>query len=204
MYPLELKLFPIDEDWATGDEHLDKKLNNLLLNCFSNLTLNSIQNFYIESHLIKTRVANPSFNLVLELCTKALIGIHNKNLEVDQELLKIKGRMCDFEENTKKINIELNELSQKKHQRLFSSIDIFQREQIGFEQNPFVAFKLKKSEKYFELKFIFKDLVEKLKRQDSQSFEIEILDLLSQKYIVNIAEVGKVWFFEEKIYCVNH
>jgi hypothetical protein len=175
-----------------------------LLNCFSNFSFISIQNFYFDSLRIKTRVANPSYNLVIELCTKALLGILNSNAEVDQDLLKIKGKMNEFEESFKKFDLDLKELQKKKHQRLFSSIDIFQREQVGFEQNPFVAFKLKKSEKFFEIKIIFKDLVEKIKPQDSESFENELFDLLSKKYTIEITEVGKVWFFEEKIYCVNH
>ncbi len=204
MYPLELKLFPKDEDWATGDEYLDKKLNSLLLGCFSKLSLNSIENFYSEARLIKTRVFNPNFNLMIEMCAKALVGIFDIELEVDQELIKIKGKIHIFHPCTKKINIELSELQLKRHQRIFSSLDVFKREQSAFEQNPFVSFKLKKANCFFEVKIIFKDLIERLNHPKENKFEHELFELLSQNKIVEIEGVGRVWFNQGLIFCVNN
>jgi BMFP domain-containing protein YqiC len=204
MYPLELKLFPRDEDWATGDEYLDKKLNSILVNCFSDLSLRSIEDFYNESMQIKTRVMNPSFYYELELCTKALIGLFDGRLYVDQEILKIKGKKSQFKLIHQTIELDLSELIRNKHQRLFSNLDIFQREQSDFEQNPFVPFKLKKRNKFFELKIVFKDLIERLNRADNQKFEHELFELLSKKYIVEIRDIGYVWYHQGTIYCVNN
>jgi hypothetical protein len=204
MYPLELKLFPNDEDWATGDEYLDKKLNSLLINCFKNLNLNSIETFYEEAKIIKPRVVSPSFYLVIELCTKALIGIFDSELEVDQELMKIKGKKNDFEVCTKKITLELKELQLNNHQRLFSSLDIFMRSQDGFEQNPFASFKLKKAPRFYEVKIIYKDLIEKLTHPMNHKFDHELFALLSQKKVVEIEGIGRVWFHQGKIFCVNN
>ena len=203
MYPQDLVLFPRDEDWATGDEHLDKKLNSILLTNYSHLSLGSIEKFYYESKEIKTRVANPSFYLVIEFCTKALIGLLDAELEVDQEFLKIKGKKSLYEKYTNKIELDLAELKTKKHQRFFSSLDIFLREQAEFEQNPFVSFKLKKAVNFFEFKIIFKDLIERLNRSEHQNFEHEMFKLLSQKKVVEIVDIGQVWFHQGMIFCVN-
>ena len=68
----------------------------------------------------------------------------------------------------------------------------------------FVSFKLKKANCFFEVKIIFKDLIERLNHPKENKFEHELFELLSQNKIVEIEGVGRVWFNQGLIFCVNN
>ncbi len=200
----DLKLFPRDEDWSTGDEHLDKKLNLLLLKNFQLLNDASIADFYWNASAIKTRVVSSNYQTIIDMSTKALLALKNPNSEVDQEFIKLKAQFHSFEKDLEPVNLELGQLHSTNYQRAFGSIDFFKREQVDFEHSPFLSFKIKRASSYFEVKALYKDTLEKLAHPKiDETFSHIFLAKLSKKKIVRLVGVGLLWVHQGKINCVN-
>lgn len=203
-YPEALKYFPRNEEWASGDEHLDLKLNQLLLESFKQLSSHSISLFYDQAIQFKPRVNNPMFILNIEMVLKAMLSLLNPLNELDQDFIKIKGHFNLYQVDDEIIEINLNELNVKSHVRILDQLDFFKRDQTKQEANPFVTHKIMRAPFYYEVKPIYKELLDAIENQViPKKYDHQLFNKLAQKRIVNVNGNIRIWVDQRRFFCVQ-
>lgn len=201
---MDTSLFPTNEEWGSGDEAMDNKLSIALKKAITNLSLNSIGEFYFSGLLLKPRAANPAFHTTIELVTKALLYLLSPEDFNDQLMLKMKGA---YDEKTK-INLVLSEfeslleiLKNEKNYRYKNQIDFYYKLQDSEERNPFVRTPLKRSGVDVHAKIIMKDFRLWLQgEKDLKVIDDEIFNGLKNSQVLVIKDFGEIWFHQDSIY----
>lgn len=201
----QFKLFPKNEDWATGDEALDLKLNIKLKNTIQELSLESISSFYFDGLEIKPRAYNPLYKLNIETVTKGMLAILNPTNYNDHEFKKIKGHYYTREKilfDLPKKDIVIEGLILLKKFRYENQIDFFKEIQNEVDRNPYVPFEIKKSPTVILTKIIFKDVTKYLSNEIESGPNIEFIKALRTQKILLIPGLGEFWFDVDQIYSI--
>ena len=205
---MDLGLFPANEEWGTGDEATDNKLSVALKKTTTNLTFESISEFYFLGLGLKLRVYNPSFLVTIELVTKALLHLREPLDCVDHSLKKLKG--CYYAKEKSHFHFEdlggvLSELKAVKKFRYKNQIDFSLHIQDTSERNPYVCEELKRSSLDLNLKIIFKDFKSYLNEELKNDFFKEpfFQMLRGGKRVLLIEKFAEIWYHQDQIYCIS-
>lgn len=201
---MNLSLFPKNDEWGTGDEAQDLRLNKSLKAAFENLSLKSIAEFYSFAHSLKTRAYNPSFAVTIELVTKALLYYFSPEENNDDLYKKMRGHYFEKE----KVHFEwseaagvLAELNKNKTYRYMNKIDFSLRAQDPHERNPFVEGSMKRSAVVLSAKIIFKEYKTLLQGTGKPDDELSAALQFGEKILV-IGGFGETWFHDQEIHCL--
>jgi hypothetical protein len=204
---MRIDLFPKNEEWSTGDEALDLKLNSALKKVFNDLSEESISDFYFSSLEIKTRVQNPFFKMNIALVTKALLYYLDPNQLNDHAFKKLISRYSTKEKikfDLTKKDILIDGLKMLGRFRLFDQVDFYLEEQGQIDRNPYVPYEIKKAKEVLEVKILFKEtrrfLEEEIERGPGENFFTE---LKGGKKILQIDGLGEIWFHEGLLYALH-
>lgn len=205
---MDTSLFPDKEDWGTGDEAMDNKLSIALKKTLSQLSLETISEFYFQATSLKPRTYNPSFVVTIELVAKALLHLFNPDEFIDQAFKKIKGShhkkervFFSFQEKEKIII----ELKSNKKCRYKNQIDFSLHLQDGVERNPFVRGELKRSTLDLSVKIIFKDFKSFLNEETKpELFDDSFFSALrGGRSILFIEDFAEVWYHQDQIFSLG-
>jgi len=204
---LDLSLFPTQEEWGTGDEAVDIKLSTALKFVTSNLSFENISDFYFFGQNLKLRIYNPSFKMNIELITKALLHLLDKNECVDHSLKKIKGHYYAKEKiefNSDSFHLLISELETAKKSRFKNQIDFSITFQASSERNPFVREELKRSSMDLNAKIIFKEFRSYLNDEQEIDLNTEpfFQSLRGGKNILVIKQFAEIWFHQDQIFAL--
>ena len=202
---LDLSLFPTQEEWGTGDEAVDIKLSTALKFVTSNLSFSTIRDFYFFGQNLKLRIYNPGFKMNIELVTKALLHLLDRNECVDQSLKKIKGHYYAKKKvgfHSDSFNLIINELEAAKKYRFKNQIDFSITFQDAAERNPFVREELKRSSIDLAAKIIFKEFRNYLNDEQKIDLYAEpfFQSLRGGKSILVIEQFAEIWFHQDQIF----
>lgn len=204
---MNLALFPVNEDWGTGDEALDFRLSLSLKKTAQNLSLESIAEFYFSALALKTRTYNPAFAITIELVTKALL--HYFRPDECNDILQKKMRGHYFEKvhlnfTLPEMNDLIRELKAKRRVRYKDQIDFSLTEQSTLERNPFVLGELKKSPHDLQTKILFKEFRQFLEGQAEAGHKAWsdslFLGLKEGKNILVIRDFAEIWFDRDQLF----
>jgi hypothetical protein len=204
----DFSLFPKNEEWGTGDEALDQKLNLALKKAQSEFTMSAVAEFNELANGLNRRAYNPSFLMLIELVTKALLHLQNPGENVYDQLNKMKGHysikervVLDFPEQSK----ILSELVAKKHYRYNGQLDFSVHEHSSQERNPFLKDSLFRGDHTLNVKIIFKDLKNYLNGEVGHINDNDpLLAALSQKNsTVFIDRIGEIWYDQGHIFALS-
>ncbi|MDO9181117.1 MAG: hypothetical protein Q7U04_01850 [Bacteriovorax sp.] len=205
---LDLTLFPKKEEWGTGDEAMDNKLFIALKKCTSALSFDSICEFYFLGLTIKPRAYNPSFQVTIELVTKALFHLFNPNECVDYFFKQMKGHY--FSKNKLEFLLDekiaiLTELKNSKKYRYKNQIDFSINLQNPRERNPYIRAEIMRSTNDLSAKIIFKDFRSYLNRDLAQShFEDPLFKgLWGGEHILVIENFAEIWFHQDQLFALS-
>lgn len=202
---MDLSLFPKNEEWGTGDEALDRRLESALKRVLSNLSFLTIKEFFVLGMEIKPRAYNPSLPSTIELTVKALLFLLAPEEYNDFLLKKLKG---DYSHKNRvnfslsEINLIKNELVKYHKYRYNDQIDFFLYPQNKTEKNPFIHYELKKSPYDLQSKIVFKEFRHFLsddvikKEFDDAFFQA----LQGGKTVLTIESFAEVWYHEGQLY----
>ena len=202
---MNLNLFPKNEEWGTGDEALDLKLSQALKRTSQNLSIEVVSEFYFLATSLKPRTYNPTFNLTIELVTKALLFHLAPEDYNDFQYKKLKGHYFlkerinfNFEESEK----ILNELKLKNKFRYLDQIDFYLSAQKESERNPFIESELRKSPYDLQAKIIFKEFKNFLSGQDTkETYSNPFFDELRDgKRVLVIDNFTEIWYDVDQIF----
>jgi hypothetical protein len=206
---LDLSLFPTLEEWGTGDEAMDNKLSIALKKSLSNLTIDSISEFYFLGISLKPRTVNPSFVVTIELVAKALFHLLDPAACIDLTFKKMKGQyhskeivLFNFEDR----DLVLKELKSSKKYRYKNQIDFLINLQDPSERNPFVRAELKRSTIDLSVKIIFKDFKSFLKEESKVELFTDpiFLALRGGKQVLLIENFAEIWYHQDQIFSLSH
>jgi hypothetical protein len=204
---LDLSLFPKHDQWGTGDESLDLKLSQKLIQMNNNLTLQAINEFYELATTIKKRVYNPAFSVEIELMIKALLAYLEPESFNDHLVKKLKGKYYLYEKvdfEFKKSDILIDGLRILHKFRYEDQIDFYLQVQDIEEKNPYIVRTLKKYPYDLQAKIVFKEFRQYLSNESLKDFGSDELFLgLHSKKILNIQHLGEFWFHQDQIYCLS-
>lgn len=205
---MDLSLFPNKEEWGTGDEAMDSKLSIALKKSTSQLSIESITEFYFLGKSFKPRTYNPSFLVTIELVTKALFYLLDPEENIDHALKKMKGRYY----SKTKINFQLeekelvlSELKKNKKFRYLNQLDFSERPEDPVERNPYVRGELKRSGIDLSIKIIFKEFKKFLNEESvaEQFSDALFLALRGGVQVLLIENFAEIWFHEDQIYALS-
>ena len=202
----DFSLFPKREEWGTGDEAQDQKLALALKTVIENLSFESICDFYAIASTLKPRAYNPSYNMLIEMVTKALFFCFAPSENNHALMTKMKGR---FHLKTPSVALSIENLADKirkdKHVRYNNQLDFYLHLHEPLERNPFVKEKIFRGEHDLTCKMIFKDLKSYLSGEVSGKHDSDpLLKALSENNkTVSIEGLGVVWYDQGHIYCLS-
>lgn len=204
----DFSLFPKSEEWGTGDEALDLKLSLALKKAQQDLTLVSIRNFLETGSGIKTRAYNPSFLMLIEMVTKALLHFSAPGENVYDLMNKLKGhyeereRICLTLPETQLIK---NELQVNKHSRYHNQLDFYLQLHSSTERNPFLKESLNRGEHTLLTKIIFKELKLYLSGEIGGMHDQDPLlrALAEKKKTVFIEGFAELWYDQGHIFTLS-
>lgn len=198
-------LFPSKEEWGTGDEAMDNKLSIALKKVISNLSMESISEFYFYGLTVKPRAFNPAFQMNIELVTKALLAIFSPTEPNDQLLIKLKGQhhlksILKFELPESAAILE--ELKIKKIFRYQKELDFYLNLQHTEERNPFVQYSLVRSKVHMHVKILMKDFRSYLNGDKNVDLYQDKLfrALRTKDQILFIEDFAQLWYHEDQIF----
>lgn len=204
---MNLSLFPRNEDWGTGDEALDIRLNNSLKKTADQLSLQSVFEFYSFAHSLKTRAYNPGFHVTIEMVCKALLYYFSPDEFNDVLFKKMKGAHWEKE----KVSFDSpallqlkNELIQTKRARYKGQIDFALVRQNAGERNPFIEEELKRSPLDLQAKILFKEFRQFLAGDQVNETYSDPL-FLAMKHGRNtliVEEFAEIWFHQDQIFAI--
>jgi len=204
----DFSLFPKNEEWGTGDEAQDLRLNSALKKALSELSLKNIADFYELAHGLNRRAYNPSFLMLIELVTKALLHLQNPECNVYHQMSKLKGHY----DRKEQIKIQLpekskilNELQTNKYFRYNGQLDFSLQQHLSSERNPFLKDPLHRGEHTLHVKIIFKDLKNYLSGEVGELHDNDpLLKALSEKNkTVFIEGLAELWYDEGQIFALS-
>lgn len=204
---MNLSLFPKNEDWGTGDEALDIRLNNGLVKASKQLSLQSVFEFYAFAHSLKTRAYNPGFHVTIELVCKALLFYYRPEDFNDVLFKKMKGAHWEKEkviyDPSSLVDLK-KELRQSKRARYQGQIDFALTAQNGNERNPFVDVELKRSPLDLQAKILFKEFRQYLAGDlVSESYSDPLFQALrSGRKTLVIEDLAEIWFHQDQIFAL--
>lgn len=205
----DLKLFPKKEEWGTGDEAMDNKLSMALNDCITNLSFESISQFYSFATSLKPRAFNPYFFTTVELTTKALFYVLDSNSFIDHQMKKMRGEYYSKE----KIHFSfeassqiISELKISKKIRYQDQVDFSLQSQNPIERNPYVIGDLLRSRIDLSIKIIFKDFKSYLNNEESSitANDSFFLALRGGQKVLRIEDFAEIWFSRDQIYAIAH
>ena len=202
----DFSLFPKREEWGTGDEAQDQKLALALKSVIENLSFESICDFYAIASTLKPRAYNPSYNMLIEMVTKALFFCFAPSENNHALMTKMKGR---FHLKTPSAVLTIEDLAvnikKDKHVRYNNQLDFYLHLHEPLERNPFVKEKIFRGEHDLTCKMIFKDLKSYLSGEVSGKHDSDpLLKALSENNkTVSIDGLGVVWYDQGHIYCLS-
>lgn len=204
---INLSLFPTHDQWGTGDESLDLKLSQKLHLLQSDLSLETIAEFYELALSIKKRVYNPAFLVEIELMIKALLAYLEPDSCNDHLVKKLKGKYYLYEKidfDFKKSDILIDGLRILHKFRYEEQIDFYLQVQDIEEKNPYILQSLKKYPYDLQAKIVFKEFRQYLNHELEKKYGDDELFLgLHAKKILNIPHLGEIWFHQDQIYCLS-
>lgn len=205
---LDLSLFPVKEEWGTGDEAMDNKLSIALKKSTSNLSFDSICEFYFLGMSLKPRAYNPAFLVTIELVAKALFHLHNPNECIDHTFKKMKGQYHSKEKiifNFEERDLVLKELKSSKKYRYKNQIDFSINLQDPTERNPFIRGELKRSTIDLSVKIIFKDFKSFLNEESKLELFAEplFLALRGGSRVLFIEDFAEIWYHQDQIFSLS-
>lgn len=204
----DFSLFPKNEEWGTGDEAQDFRLNTALKKALSELSIKAITEFYELAHGLNRRAYNPSFLMLIELVTKALLHLQNPECNVYDQMSKLKGHYDQKEQTTIHLTDKskiLNELLSKNFYRYNGQLDFSLLQHSPSERNPFLKDPINKGEHTLHVKIIFKDLKHYLNGDVGQTHDQDpLLKALSLKNkTVFIDGLAVLWYDEGQIFALS-
>jgi hypothetical protein len=205
---LDLSLFPTKEEWGTGDEAMDNKLSIAFKKSISNLSFDSISEFYLLGASLKPRTVNPSFLVTIELVTKALFHLLDPAACIDFTFKKMKGQYYSKEKvlfNFLERDMVLSELKATRKYRYNNQIDFSINLQNPAERNPFVRGELKRSTIDLSVKIIFKDFKSYLLEESKvESFTDPLfLALRGGCRVLLIENFAEIWYHQDQIFSLS-
>lgn len=206
---LDLELFPNKEEWGTGDEAVDNKLTIALKKSTSNLTFDSISDFYFLGHSLKLRTHNPSFHVTIELVVKALFYLLDPNECIDHSLKKMKGNYYSKEIinfHFEELSFVLHELKISRKCRYKDQIDFSINLQDPAERNPFIREELLRSKQDLNVKIIYKDFKSFLNEESKieRFAEPLFLALRGGNRVLLIEGFAELWYHQDQIFSISH
>lgn len=205
---MDLSLFPKNEEWGTGDEALDLRLNNGLKKIAENLSLQSIAEFYSFALSLKPRAYNPAFSLTIDLVAKALLYYYAPEECNDVLYKKMRGHY--FEKNVITFHLEQSEMITRElksiHKvRYKDQIDFSLHLQSTTERNPFVENAIKKSALDLQAKIIFKEFRHFLNGDAvTQTYDDPFFMALQQgKSILHIEKFAEIWYDKDQLFSLS-
>jgi hypothetical protein len=201
---VNLSLFPKNDDWGTGDEAQDLRLNQSLKHAAENLSLKSISEFFSFAYSLKTRAYNPSFFVTIELVTKALLYYFSPEENNDELYKKMRGHYFEKEKvvfDWIQASTVVAELKKNKTYRYMNKIDFSLRVQDPHERNPFVEGTMKRSAAVLSAKIIFKEYKMLLHGTGKTDDELSAA-LQGGGKILFIENFGEIWFHDQEINCL--
>jgi hypothetical protein len=202
---VQLKLFPKNEEWGTGDESQDLQLTKALKLAASHLSLESISDFYFLGINLRPRAYNPGLSQTIELVTKGLLFHFSPDDFNDVLLKKIKGRYF----LRQRVEIKWEQASSvfleiKKYQkhRYNEQLDFSLIPQVSSEFNPYISTPLKKSPYDLQVKIVFKDFKAYLNDEDFKGdydFDSFLQVLRLKEQVHCIENFGEIWFDGDQI-----
>ncbi len=204
---IDLSLFPKHDQWGTGDESLDLKLSQKLIQMNNRLTLQEINEFYELAWSVKKRVYNPAFLVEIELMIKALLAYLEPESCNDHLIKKLKGKYYLYEKidfEFKKSDILIDGLRILHKFRYEEQIDFYLQVQDIEEKNPYIVRTLKKYPFDLQAKIVFKEFRQYLSNEISKDYgNDDLFSGLHSKKILNIPHLGEIWFHQDQIYCLS-
>ena len=204
----DFSLFPKREEWGTGDEAQDQKLALALKSVMENLSFESICDFYAIASTLKPRAYNPSYNMLIEMVTKALFFCFAPDENNHALMTKMKGRFhlkTTSELKLDDLDFIIRVLTKDRHYRYNNQLDFFLHRHDPLERNPFVKEKIFRGEHDLTCKMIFKDLKSYLSGEVSGKHDSDpLLKALSENNkTVSVDGLGVVWYDQGHIYCLS-
>lgn len=205
----DFSLFPKREEWGTGDEAQDQKLAVALKSVMENLSFESICDFYAIASTLKPRAFNPSYNVLIEMVTKALFFCYDPKENNHALMTKMKGRFhLKTPSECNLLNSEniIKAIRKDKHYRYNNQLDFYLHLHEPMERNPFVKEKIFRGDHDLTCKMIYKDLKSYLSGEVSAEVHDSdpLLKALSEKNkTVSIDGLGVVWYDQGHIYCLS-
>lgn len=204
----DFSLFPKNEEWGTGDEALDQKLNLALKKAQSEFTTLAIADFYELAHSLNRRAYNPSFLMLIELVTKALLHLQRPGENVYDLMNKMKGHydqkervVLQFPEQSK----ILNELLAKNHYRYNGQLDFSFHQHSPQERNPFLKETLYRGNHILQVKIIFKELKSYFNGELESKYDNDPLlkALAERKSSIIIEGLAELWYDQGQIFALS-
>lgn len=204
---MDLTLFPKNEEWGTGDEALDSRLNVNLKKTLQNLSIESIADFFSFALSLKTRAYNPAYSLTIDQVAKALL-FHLSPDECNDALYK-KMRGHYFSKSLrpfslKEVDILVRELKSKQRVRYQDQIDFSLHQQSTFERNPFVQYELKKSPVDLQAKILFKEFRSFLDGVEvKHDYANEMLQALKYgRHVLVVDNFAEIWYEKDQLFSI--
>ncbi len=215
----DFSLLPKNEEWGTGDEALDVKLDQALKKAKENLSLELISGFYELGLQLKPRTHNPAFHKVIELVTQALLHFYRPLENTLSLMTKVKGSYHLFRPELFEI-LELPDLSKMIVELKKNNLFRYQQ-QIDFsfhthdlqgygERNPFVKNRINTGSNSLHTKIIFKDFKNFLNNSNYvvKDKEMEqdplLIRLKLPTKIIFIENFAELWYHQGQIWTVSH
>lgn len=205
----DFSLLPKMEEWGSGDEAIDSKLDIALKRTLQDLSMESILDFYFFALGLKTRVYNPAFNITIELVVKALLYFFSPRDFNDHLFFKIKG--CFHEkmaikfdwDGKKNIVLDLENIGRCRYNE---QLDFYLHRQERSERNPFVRYPILKSSNDLHVKIVFKDFKNYLSGEKDEAFFSDpfFRALRLGKTALIVEDFGIFWYHKDQIFSLSY
>lgn len=204
----DFSLFPKNEEWGTGDEALDLKLTQALKKAQQDMHLQAITSFLEFGLAIKTRTHNPSFYMLIEMVTKALLHLRSPGKNVNDLMNQIKGHYEGREPivlSLSDVRRLISELKLNGHARYNKQLDFYLQKHSTEERNPFLKEVIYRGEHTLQTKIIFKELKLYLSGEVGGLHDQDPLlkSLSENNKIVFIEGLAELWYDQGQIFTIS-